>query len=104
MLQLKISKIKYSEGKDTEATFYHIEDLNGFFYTDARKLFIDDTSIENYGLNDNDALVVTVLSIEAKNLRDDKDKGTVIADEVSIKTIYTVFNALIEELSDLKHH
>ncbi|MCI4407529.1 MAG: hypothetical protein JHC26_00420 [Thermofilum sp.] len=103
MLQLKITKIKYGEGKDA-VSFYHIEDLNGFFYTDAKKLFIDGTSVENYGLRDNDALVVTALTIEAKNMKEDRDKGTVIADEVSIQTIYTVFNAVVEELSDLKHH
>jgi hypothetical protein len=98
MLHLKITLIKYSE-KDV---LYRIEDLHGFFYVFVSKLFIDDISIENYNLKQGDFLLVTALVIEAKGIKDVRDKGTV-AEEVSIKTIYTIHNAIIETLSDFLH-
>jgi hypothetical protein len=96
MLHLKITPIKEKE------ILYRVEDFNGFFYVFARQLFIDDSSIDNYNLKQGDMLIITALSIEAKGIRDDRDKGTV-AEEVSIKTIYTIHNAIIETLSDFLH-
>jgi hypothetical protein len=100
MLHLKITPI-YDEKK--KEILYRIEDLHGFFYVFAKKLFIDDISIENYNLKQGDFLLVTALVIEAKGIKDDRDKGTAVAEEVSIKTIYTIHNAIIETLSDFLH-
>jgi len=90
MLHLKITPIIYGE----KEILYRIEDLNGVLYIEAWKIFIDDSSIENYNLKQGDILLVTALTFEAKSVKDDRDKGAWVAEEVSIKTIYSLIEAL----------
>jgi len=90
MLHLKITPIEHSE----KEILYRIEDLNGVLYIDAWKIFIDDSSIENYNLKQGDIMFVTAMAIEAKGVKDDRDKGAWVAEEVSIKTIYSLIEAL----------
>ena len=93
MLHLKITPIYDGKEKKKEI-LYRIEDLHGFFYVFAKKLFIDDSSIENYNLKQGDFLLVTAMAIEAKGIKDERDKGTAVAEEVSIKTVYNLIEAL----------
>ena len=90
MLHLKITPIEHSE----KEILYRIEDLNGALYIETWKIFIDDSSIENYNLKQGDIMLVTAMAIEAKSVKDDRDKGTLVAEEVSIKTIYSLIEAL----------